>query len=155
EESPFLESTDLARQRRFLAMRSIIVPGAPVRHEPDIATLEDEHLVALAVERDCRLAPDELIGRYLPLMERLVRRRGARISLQVADHEDVQQEAILWIVEAIRRYRTSEQLKPCGCHFRSFLHCVLDSRLTDFLRRRQRLRSHFPLEVDISSRHLR
>jgi RNA polymerase sigma factor (sigma-70 family) len=120
-----------------------------------MTTLEDEQLVVLAMECDYRPARNELIRRYLPLNERLLQRRTAHATLQEADYDDARQDAILWIVEAIRRYRSDEQLKPGGCHFRSFVYRVLSDRHVDFLRRRQRLRSHFPLEVDVSSRHLR
>jgi RNA polymerase sigma factor (sigma-70 family) len=123
-----------------------------------MTTLEDEPLVVLATECDYRPARDELIRRYLPLNERLIRRRTAHAGLQEADHDDAQQDATLWIVEAISRYRTEEHLKPGGCHFRSFLHRVLGARFTDFLRRRQRLRSHFSLfgtQADCPSCQLR
>jgi RNA polymerase sigma factor (sigma-70 family) len=111
----------------------------------DMMVMEDEPLVVLATECDFQPARDELIRRYLPLKEQLVRWRTALTALQDADHDDAQQDAILWLLEAIRRYRTDEYIKPGGCHFRSFLHRVLDARCIDFLRRLQHSRNHFPL----------
>jgi RNA polymerase sigma factor (sigma-70 family) len=111
----------------------------------DMTIMEDEPLVILTTECEFQPAQDELIRRYLPLKEQLVRRHTALTALQQADHDDAQQDAILWILEAIRRYRTDEYIKPGGCHFRSFLQRVLDARCIDFLRRLQRFRNHFPL----------
>jgi RNA polymerase sigma factor (sigma-70 family) len=113
----------------------------------DMTIMEDEPLVILATECDFQPAQDELIRRYLPLKEQLVRRHIALTALQQADHDDAQQDAILWILEAIRRYRIDEHIKPGGCHFRSFLQRVLDARCIDFLRRLQRFRNHFPLTI--------
>jgi RNA polymerase sigma factor (sigma-70 family) len=107
--------------------------------------LEDEALVVLAAKCDHRPARDELIRRSLPLAERLIRRHAAQSGLQEADHQDARQDAVLWIVEAIRCYRAEEQAKPGGCHFRSFLYRVLSARFLNFLRHRSRLRSRFPL----------
>jgi RNA polymerase sigma factor (sigma-70 family) len=120
---------------------------APEGDARDLSRLEDEQLVALTARADCRPAWAELIRRSLPLKERLIRRHAAHSGLQQADHQDAQQEAVLWIIEAIRRYRAEEHARPEGCHFRSFLHRVLSARFIDFLRRhRRRLRRHFPLE---------
>jgi RNA polymerase sigma factor (sigma-70 family) len=118
---------------------------APEGDARDLSRLEDEQLVVLATRADDRPAWDELIRRSLPLKERLIRRHAAHSGLQEADHQDVQQEAVLWIVEAIRHYRAEEHARPKGCHFRSFLHRVLRARFIDFLRHRRRLRRHFPL----------
>jgi RNA polymerase sigma factor (sigma-70 family) len=119
-------------------------PIAPAPFELDVTGLEDEPLVVLAAECGHRPARDELIRRYLPLKEGLVSRCAARARLQEADRQDAQQDAVLWLVEAIRRYRAEEQVKPGGCRFRSFLYRVLSARFIDFLRHWRRLRSHFP-----------
>jgi RNA polymerase sigma factor (sigma-70 family) len=122
-------------------------PGQPakVAGDPDLTGLADEPLVLLARECGHRPARDELIRRYLPLKERLVNRRAARAGLQEADRQDAQQDAVLWTIEAIRRYRAGEQARPGGCQFPSFLHRVLSARFIDFLRHRHRLRGRFPL----------
>jgi RNA polymerase sigma factor (sigma-70 family) len=111
----------------------------------DMTIMEDEPLVILATECDFQPARDELIRRYLPLTMQFVRQRTALTAIQDADRDDAQQDAILWTLEAIQRYRTDEYIKPGGCHFRSFLQRVMDARCIDFLRRLQRFRSHFPL----------
>jgi RNA polymerase sigma factor (sigma-70 family) len=118
---------------------------APEGDAQDVSRLEDEQLVVLAMRADHRPAWHELIRRSLPLKERLIRRHAARSGLQEADLQDVQQDAVLWIVEAIRSYRAEEHARPEGCHFRSFLHRVLSARFIDFLRHWRRLRRHFPL----------
>jgi RNA polymerase sigma factor (sigma-70 family) len=126
-------------------MRPTSPPVAPARYDLDLSRLEDEQLVVLAVECHYCPARDELIRRSLPLKERLISWYAAHRGLQEADLQDVQQEAFLWIVEAIRHYRAEEQAERGGCRFRSFLHRVLAARFIDFLRHRRRLQSHFPL----------
>jgi RNA polymerase sigma factor (sigma-70 family) len=107
--------------------------------------LEDEQLVVLAQECGFGAARDELICRCLSLSEELVGHYAARAGLQEADCQDAQQDAVLWIVEAIAHYRTDESVHPGGCRFRSFLHRVLTARLIDSLRHRRFLEAHFPL----------
>jgi RNA polymerase sigma factor (sigma-70 family) len=119
-------------------------PLASARPEAALTELADEQLVALAAKCGHLPARDELIRRSLPLTEWLIRRHAARSGLQEADRQDAQQDAVLWLVEAIGHYRAEEQAKPGGCQFRSFLYRVLAARFIDFLRRRRRLRSHFP-----------
>jgi RNA polymerase sigma factor (sigma-70 family) len=107
--------------------------------------MEDEQLVVLAQECGCRPARDELIRRNTALKEGIVRRFAACAGLQEADCLDALQDAVLWIMEAIRQYRRSELVRPQGCRFRTFLYRVLTSRLVDFIRHCRRLRSHFSL----------
>jgi hypothetical protein len=126
-------------------MRPTSRPLAPGRYDLDMTRLEDEQLVVLAGECGHRPARDELIRRSLPLAGRLIRRHASHSGLQEADHQDARQDAVLWIVEAIRRYRAEEHVKPRGCRFRSFLHRVVRARFIDLLRHRSRLRSRFPL----------
>jgi RNA polymerase sigma factor (sigma-70 family) len=111
----------------------------------NLTSLEDEQLVVLAQECGSRPARDELIRRNTPLKEGIVRRYAARASLQEADCRDALQDAVLWIMEAIRQYRTAESVQPQGCRFQTFLYRVLTSRLVDFIRRHRRLRNHFPV----------
>ena len=115
-------------------------PTAPQlrRCDLDLAVLEDEQLVVLAQECGYIPARDELISRCNCLKDRLIRRHTAHRGLQQADQMDAQQDAVLWIMEAIRQYRTEEQGKPRGCRFRTFLYRVLLSRLADSLRHRRR-----------------
>ena len=78
------------------------------------------------------------------MTEGIVRRYAARARLQEADCLDALQDAVLWILEAIRRYRTAEAVKPGGCRFLTFVHRVVTCRLADFFRHLRR-RNHFPL----------
>jgi RNA polymerase sigma factor (sigma-70 family) len=124
-------------------MRPFAPTIAPPAYDLDMTKLEDEQLVVLAQECGYRPARDELICRCLGLARRLVGHYASGNGLQQADSQDAEQDAVLWILEALGRYRTSESVRPGGCHFRSFLHRVLASRLVDFFRH-LRLRNHFP-----------
>src|SRR5262245_49461551 len=122
-------------------------PSAPQprRYDLDLARLEDEQLVVLAQECGYVPARDELIYRCNCLKDRLIRRHAAHSGLQPADCMDAQQDAVLWIMEAIRLYRTEEQVKPGGCRFRTFLYRVLLSRFADWLRSRRRRQARLRL----------
>jgi RNA polymerase sigma factor (sigma-70 family) len=121
-----------------------IAPPAPAAYDLDMTRLEDEQLVELAQVCRFRPARDELIYRCLRLARQLVGHHAPGSRLQEADSEDAAQDAVLWILEAIERYRTAESVKPDGCHFRSFVHRVLASRLVDSFRH-HRLRTFEPL----------
>src|SRR5262245_25430878 len=101
------------------------------RCDLDLAGLEDEQLVVLVQESGYVPARDELISRCNSLKDRLIHQRAARSGLQEADRMDAQQDAVLWILEAIREYNTGHQLMPRCCRFRTFLHHVLLSRFID------------------------
>jgi RNA polymerase sigma factor (sigma-70 family) len=115
------------------------------RYDLDLAVLEDEQLVVLAQECGYVPARDELICRCNCLKDRLIRRHAAHRGLQQADQMDAQQDAVLWIMEAIQQYRTDEQVKPRGCRFRTFLYRVLLSRFADSLRSRRRRQARLRL----------
>lgn len=102
-------------------------------YDLDLTKLEDEPLVVLA-QLDFEPARNELIDRVWPLCQRIVRRRAFRLGMQKPDLEDVQQSSVFWIIEAIGHYRSDEFVRPGGCHFRSFLYCVLRRRFIDALR---------------------
>jgi RNA polymerase sigma factor (sigma-70 family) len=108
------------------------------RYDLDMTGLADEQLVVLVQECGYVPARDELICRCNPLKDRLIGRRAARSGLQEADRLDAQQDAVLWILEAIRKYDTGQQVVPRGCRFRTFLYHVLLSRFIDLLRRHHR-----------------
>jgi RNA polymerase sigma factor (sigma-70 family) len=110
-----------------------------------MAGLEDEQLVVLVQECGHVPARDELISRYNGMKNRLIHRRAARSGLQEADRMDAGQDAVLWILEAIREYKTGQQAMPRGCRFRSFLYRVLLARLIDLLRRQHRRQARFRL----------
>jgi RNA polymerase sigma factor (sigma-70 family) len=108
------------------------------RYHLDMACLEDEQLVVLVQECGYVPARNELISRYNGLKDWLIHRRADRSALQEADRKDAQQDAVLWILEAIREYNTGQQFMPRGCRFRTFFYHVLLSRFNDFLRRQSR-----------------
>jgi RNA polymerase sigma factor (sigma-70 family) len=103
-----------------------------------MAGMEDEQLVVLVQECGCVPARDELISRCNRLKDGLIHRQAARSGLQEADRLDAQQDAVLWILEAIREYNTGQHALPRGCRFRTFLYRVLLARFIDLLRRRRR-----------------
>jgi len=115
------------------------------RYDLDLAKLEDEQLVVLAQECGYVPARDELICRCNRLKDRLIGRHATYRGLQQADRMDAQQDAVLWIMEAIRQYRTDEHVKPRGCRFRTFLYRVLLSRFADSLRSRRRRQARLRL----------
>src|SRR5262249_50289344 len=110
-----------------------------------MAALEDEQLVVLVQECGYVPARNELISRYNGLKDWLIHRRADRSALQEADRMDAQQDAVLWILEAIREYNTVQQFMPRGCRFRTFFYQVLLSRFIDFLRRQGRRQSRVRL----------
>jgi RNA polymerase sigma factor (sigma-70 family) len=107
-------------------------------YDLDMERLEDEQLVVLVQECGYVPARDELISRCNGLKDRVIHRRAARSGLQEADRMDAQQDAVLWILEAIREYNTRQHVLPQGCRFRTFLYRVLLSRFVDLLRRQRR-----------------
>src|SRR5262245_9155328 len=125
-------------------MRPLAPPPVPAAYDLDMTKVEDEPLVVMAQECGYRPARDELICRCLRLARQHIGNFASRYSLQEADCQDALQDAVLWILEAIERYRTSESVKPGGCRFRSFVHRVLAARLVDFFRH-LRQRGHLPL----------
>jgi len=110
----------------------------PREYDLDLAVLEDEQLVVLAQKCSYVPARDELICRCNRLKDRLIRRCAAHSGLQHADCMDAQQDAVLWMIEAIREYHTVQRFKKRRCRFRSFLFRVLRARFIDLLRRRGR-----------------
>jgi RNA polymerase sigma factor (sigma-70 family) len=107
--------------------------------------LEDEQLVLLVQRSGHVPARDELIARFNGLKDRLICWRAARSGLQEADRMDAQQDAVLWILEAIREYKTRGHTMSHGCRFRTFLQRVLLARFIDLLRRRGRQRARLLL----------
>src|SRR5258708_1944950 len=84
---------------------------APAAYDLDMTQLEDEQLVVMVQECGYRPARDELICRCLGLARRLVGHCTSCNALQEADSQDAEQDAVLWILEAIGRYKTAESLR--------------------------------------------
>jgi RNA polymerase sigma factor (sigma-70 family) len=113
------------------------------QYAPDITGLDDEQLVGLVQNYGYAPARDELIVRCTCLKDRLIQWWAARCGLQEADRMDAQQDAVLWILEAIREYNTGQWVLPRSCSFRGFLYHVLCSRFIDLLRRQRRRQARF------------
>jgi Sigma-70 region 2 len=112
------ERRPAVKRTRGVFMRPFALPPAPAVFDLDMAKIEDEPLVVLAQAGGYSPAHGELLRRCQAETVRLISRLAARTSLQDADFQDAEQEAVLWSLEAIRKYRK-------GCRFRSFLHRVL------------------------------
>ena len=102
------------------------------------AHLDDESLVESARQPGGGPALDELLRRFTASTGRLVNRLAVRSGFQHADCMDAQQEAVFWILEAIRQYRADDQARTRSCRFRSFLHRVVTVRFIDYFRRLRR-----------------
>ena len=122
-------------------------------YDLDLSKLPDEPLVILF--KECGYAParTELLRRHQGPSHHVIRRLSARWRLQDADRQDLAQEAVLWIIEAIGRYRTDEHVRSGGCQFHSFLHRVVHARFIDALRRRQRRTHCVHLHPQLSGPH--
>jgi RNA polymerase sigma factor (sigma-70 family) len=106
----------------------------------DLAQTSDEVLLLLAREARHQAAGDELTCRYWQYFRTTLGRRSAQYGLNEWDCEDAQQQAYFWIQEALRAYDFGQLSLPTGSSFRTFLHCIVQRRLTDFCRSLQRRR---------------
>jgi RNA polymerase sigma factor (sigma-70 family) len=118
-------------------------------YDLDLTQFEDGPLVIIATECGYSPARNELLRRYQLSSSRLVRRLAARANFQEADQQDLEQEAVFWVLEAIRCYKTEEHVRVGGCQFQSFLHRVLHARFIDALRVWRRRDHRLQLRPDI------
>lgn len=109
----------------------------------NLALMEDEALVVLATECEYGPARDELIVRYDAQTNRFIGWMAYRYQFSNADAEDARQNAVFWIVEAIRKYDTKQIGKVRGCSFRSFIHRVIIARFKDFAKHLRRVEHHY------------
>ena len=124
-------------------------PPAQVVSDPDTGLMTDERLVTLVRQSGLQPARDELLARTAQQRAKLLRRLARDAGLSEADWSDVQQEAVLWTLEAIQHY-DHESAYPGGCSFRSFLHRVVTCRFIDFLRHRLRYQRQF-IHIGVTS----
>ena len=108
----------------------------------DVRSAGDEQLVSLTQAFAHQPARDELLGRTSLFRMKLIGRLARDAGLGESDRMDAQQDAVLWTLEAIHKYR-GELAAPNGCPFRAFLHHVILCRFIDGVRRRGRYRRHF------------
>lgn len=126
----YLSPTNERKEARTM---SAIIESRTPSCDLDLSKLEDESLVGMAQSGN-EPARNELIERLWPHCQRFVRRQALRWGFQNPDLQDAQQDAVLWIIDAIGHYRCEECVRPNGCQFRSFLYCVLRHRFIDALR---------------------
>ncbi len=109
----------------------------------DLLVMEDEALIVLAKECEYEPARDELILRYGSQTERLIGWLGHSHGISHTDVEDARQNAVFWVVEAIKKYDTNQIGKPRGCSFRSFVYRVLVARFKDYAKHLRRVEHHY------------
>ena len=109
----------------------------------DLAVMEDEALVVLA--KECEFAParDELLVRYGGQADRVIGWLAYPQGFTRSDIEDARQNAVFWIVEAVKKYDTNQIGKPKGCSFRSFVYRVLIARFKDYAKHLRRVEHHY------------
>jgi len=110
--------------------------------EFDITKMEDQALVVLAVDLEMDGVQDVLILRHLQLKDDLIDELARDSGWHAEDVSDAQQEALLWMIEAIHHFDVAQIGRATPCQFRSFLHEVLTRRFIDFARRRQTFEGH-------------
>jgi RNA polymerase sigma factor (sigma-70 family) len=109
----------------------------------NLALMEDEALIVLAKECEYAPARDELIVRYGSQSERVIAWLAYPQGFSRSDVEDARQNAVFWMVEAIKKYDLHQIGKPGGCSFRTFLHRVLIARFKDFAKHLRRVEGHY------------
>ena len=109
----------------------------PARPEPP-AGLDDAALADAAQAGD-DLALRELVGRYLPV----ARRAGRRWFLAGGDRDDVEQEALIGLCEAVRDFDPAQ-----GASFRSFAELCVARQVLTAVRRATR-NKHRPLNRSV------
>jgi RNA polymerase sigma factor (sigma-70 family) len=142
----FRPEREVLEERLVLSTRA---EGPPLGYDLDLGQFEDEQLVVLVQECGSGPARSELLRRYYGVVNG-ARRRAHCAGLQDADRQDVLQEAVFWVMEAIGRYRTEEHFKGNGCPFRNFVYRVLAARLIDWFRQQNRRQRHFVLRSPLA-----
>ena len=108
-----------------------------VRHPP-LAGLDDDAL-ARAAEGGDDLAMRTLVARYLPV----ARRAGRRWFLAGGDRDDVEQEALIGLCEAVRDYDPEQ-----GTSFRTFADLCVSRQVLTAVRGATR-HKHLPLNRSV------
>ena len=105
----------------------------------ELDQLDDHQLLRLAADGQTR-AIDRLLERH----KGLVRRKASTLFMAGADHEDVLQEGMIGLFQAIRDYRPEHQVP-----FTAFASLCVTARINDAIRRASRLK-HSPLNESLS-----
>ena len=108
----------------------------------DPAQFGDEELVILDKECGFQPAQTELTLRYLPTVQKLIRRWARRSGLSAPDLEDAEQDGVLSLVHAIARYDTAQLALPHGFSFRCFAERVLRGGYLNQLKHECRVAQH-------------
>ncbi|MEO8494753.1 MAG: sigma factor [Planctomycetota bacterium] len=92
-----------------------------------------EEGVILAAKFGRQTAVHFLLGRWDPVKNNVIRSLARKYHLSPQDVEDAQQEATLWLLEAIDRYRFGGDANASH-RVRSFVRRMLANRLSNFAR---------------------
>ena len=92
----------------------------------------DEALAALAQQGD-RTAQEELLGRY----QNLVRYCARKFFLSGGETDDLVQEGMMGLFQAIGAYKATEN----GCSFKNFAYLCMKRRIIDEVKRSKKLQN--------------
>jgi RNA polymerase sigma factor (sigma-70 family) len=108
-------------------------------HAPAIALLKqsNEYLLQALVASASPLVAEALMLRHEPWARRLIASRARCTSLEPADVEDAQQEALLALGKAIDQYGRA-RVEAGYLSFRAFAAKVVINSFNDYLRRQRR-----------------
>jgi RNA polymerase sigma factor (sigma-70 family) len=120
----------------------VVVAGPLPETRSGLAVMADGPLVVMAQLGDSA-ARRQLIARHAARVQEHVGHLAAQHQhLRPDEVEDAQQQAILWLCEAVAKYDTLEIGKEHGRSFTSFLEEVVERRLYDYGRARRRREKH-------------
>jgi RNA polymerase sigma factor (sigma-70 family) len=95
------------------------------------------------------LARDIIISRYLGQIQRFIAKRASSLKLLGLEVEDVQQDAWLWLIDAISKFDSRRGCPGNPDRFRSFVFAVVRNHLRELARRSHTERATRSNVVDV------
>jgi RNA polymerase sigma factor (sigma-70 family) len=123
------------------------MPSLTRDSRPSASTLRDEELVRLIQSGECPAAISELLLRHYDAMSRLLALWGKRARLRVPDQEDMRQEVLSRLLEALADYNVDRAVGPNRCSFRTFLGALARDRFRNAMRAYRRFEGHYDRTV--------
>ncbi|MEO8498077.1 MAG: hypothetical protein ABI614_23675 [Planctomycetota bacterium] len=99
---------------------------------PDIVTFEEQVILAAKFKRASAI--DYLLMRWEQPKNRLITALARRYGLSEHDAADARQEAVLWLLDAIRSYRFAGHRKLRPQRMKAFLRSKLKRAMSNFVR---------------------